>query len=110
MKPQNKRIAYVAWVNTDLTEGRGFQRPLYVARSRACVERLGKGKNVQGSDAAIIETEIFDLNGVTYGPIYLQHITREDIDIDNARIEREKIIDKARKLGLTEEEIKKIAK
>lgn len=60
---------YVAWVNSDLTEGRGYQRPLYVSESKAAVTRLGKGKSTQGCDAEVTQEVAVRIRGKWCAPV-----------------------------------------
>jgi len=44
---------YVAYVNSDLTEGRGSNIPIAVCMSPFLAEKAAKGKNTQGGDGAV---------------------------------------------------------
>ena len=102
--------AYVAWTNTDLTEGRGVIIPLSICKLKATAIRLGKGKNVQGCDCEITESELFYHDGKLYGPIHLIHPSAEDIAKDVIVTARDKALAKAKELGLTDEELNAIRK
>ena len=69
---------FVAYTNSDLTEGRGSSIPRFVCRSCSTAERLGQKIGVQGSDGDIKERQLFAVNGEWYGPIVLQEPTSED--------------------------------
>ena len=108
--PAKATIAYVAWTNTDLTEGRGGIIPLAICKLKATAIRLGKGKNVQGCDCEIRESELFYHDGKLYGPIHLIHPSAEDIAKDVIVTTRDKALAKAKELGLTDEEFNAIRK
>ncbi len=59
---------WVVWVNTDLTEGRGFQVPKAICCAEATARRLARGANVQGSDGVVSREPAFTVNGRPYGP------------------------------------------
>jgi hypothetical protein len=108
----NLRTAYVAWTNSDRTEGRGRRFPLVVCECRPTADRLSKGKYVQGTDCDVTEEDIFIHNGKTYGPIDLISPSEEDImaqrEIDarkRLKEKQEKILAKALALGLSKEDI-----
>jgi len=108
-----KQYAYVVWTNTDRTEGRGHEYPLEICKLESTAIRIGKGKyDVQGCDCPITKVRIFEYNRKHYGPIYLTGPSKEDLEIDEKlQKEREKqekrltILEKARSLGLSDEEI-----
>lgn len=108
-----KSTVYVAYVNTDLTEGKGYNIPFAVCRLKTTAIRLGKGKNVQGSDAIVKPVELIEIteNNVAdwYGPkkdcFHIHLPTHEDKIQDIQNQIQEKVVQKARKSGLTEEDI-----
>lgn len=102
---EKQRYAYVAWTNTDLTEGRGTEFPLAVCDKEATAIRLGKGGYVMGCDCDITKVEIIEHNGWTYGPVRLVHSTRED-DAEQVRLDAKAAAkEKAKAAGLTDAEI-----
>lgn len=103
---------FVVWTNTDRTEGRGAQYPLHVTKLKETAMRLARGAGVQGCDADVIEDVAYLINGVWYMPATVMAGTDEDRAKEHARLEKEKIeraartaLDKAAKLGLTDEDI-----
>jgi len=108
-KIEGTRKIFVAWVNSDLTEGKGYRIPLFICMSRTTAIRLGKGRNVLWSDAFIEEDKIFKIGGKWYGPCLIEHPSREDIEIDEISKRKEEIVAKAKKAGLTEDDLKIIA-
>lgn len=111
----DRRKAWIAWTNTDLTEGRGYPVPLCVCVSRFTAERLGAGKSVQGSDCRVEECKVFKDNDVWYGPIRLIYPSTEDQQKEKEyqsfckRMERhqrrDELIKKLRSMGITDDEI-----
>jgi len=86
---------YVVYVNSDLTEGRGFQYPIAICDNIYTARRLAKKKDVQGSDGSIHDDFIFKIEFVTdkgirvsrtYAPfssnVQLQRRTIADIDAE----------------------------
>lgn len=110
-----KATVYVAYVNSDLNEGRGRDIPFVVCELKETAIRLGKGKNVQGADARVRPVDLIEITnerGVSlwYAPV------RECIDIklpnksdkiqEGKRKMEEKIVQKAKDAGLSDEEIR----
>lgn len=61
--------AWVAWTNTDLTEGRGQSFPHVICEAQITAERMGKGHGVQGSDCYVSEEIVVRIdNGGWLGP------------------------------------------
>ena len=109
------KTLYVAFANTDRTEGRGYQYAYAVCTHAATAIRLGKGKDVQGSDCAVLEVEILEINGKWYTPkslVWIHEPSAEDLAEETAEKERNrqkelkaKAIQKAIDAGLNEQEI-----
>ena len=103
VKPYGK--CWVAWTNTDLTEGKGGQLPKAICKIEATARRLGKGGSVQGTDCSIEEVELFLYRGRVYGPVHVTFPTR----VEERQQERldvyESVVAKARELGLDPDEL-----
>lgn len=97
--------AYVVMQNTDLTEGRGYQRPIAISDSISAAKRIGRKNDTQGTDCQILECRIFRIDNIWYGPCSLVNPTPEDIHADKKLAFREETIKKAMHLGLTQAEI-----
>ena len=74
---------WIAWSNTDLSEGRGVEYPKYVCKIEATAKRLSKKLSVMGCDGAVTELPLISVyipgkGSRMYGPIYLQAATQED--------------------------------
>lgn len=105
MKVEDTKTVYVAWTNTDLTEGRGRQIPFAVCENIVTAERYGRGASVQGTDCAIEEDLMVKVDGKWLGPCRIISASEADIKEDNRRKARAAALAKAKKLGLTEKEI-----
>lgn len=101
---------WIVWGNTDLTEGRGDGYPLHLCERKSTAIRLSKKAYVQGTDAPVEEGKIYCIKGRWYGVTSTVIPTREDIELEKERIEREGIIEKAKQLGLSDVEIEKLSK
>lgn len=99
------KIVFVVWTNTDLTEGKGRQYPLYVCDSQTTALRLAKKQGVQGTDADVYDEEAYRINNKWYAPARIQAANLSDKKIDKDRQIREDTINKAKKLGLSNEDI-----
>lgn len=95
---------WVANVNSDLTEGRGYTYPLYVCASYETAVRLGKGKNVMGSDANVEKEIAIKHEGKWYIPGIIIAESDRDKALRIKREAKESALDKARQY-LSEEEI-----
>lgn len=97
--------AYAVYVNSDLTEGRGTDYPLYVCRFESTAIRLAKGKDVQGTNGSVKPVDVEFKNGRYYGPIRLIEPTYTDKTQEKLLEEKRLAVEKAKKLGLTDEEL-----
>lgn len=91
-KPEGKlnfteqKKVFAVYVNTDLTEGRGQECLIALTENKFTALRLGKGKDVQGSDARIVEKKMYFVPtdpvhrfmGEWYGPASFVHKPTED--------------------------------
>ena len=103
---------YVAFSNTDRTEGRGRQYPLLVTDTLETAERLTCGRYVMGSNCPISQYQAFKIGNWWYAPVDIHFESLEDRE---RRLHREKkelakkqlqiVLSRAVELGLTKEEI-----
>jgi len=106
MEIQDSKPVWVAWTNTDCTEGRGYRVPLHVAESYEAALRLGRRGSVQGSDCDVSECVAVKVNNTWLIP---GRIAPEDGTDKKARLVREAkelALENARKAGLSEDDIK----
>lgn len=106
MEIKDAKVVWVVWQNTDLTEGRGFEEPIRICDSYETAVRLGKGKNVQGSDCRVSKEPAFLIEGTSgwFSRVSIESESAEDRSNRMVREKREAILEKARQV-LTEEEI-----
>jgi hypothetical protein len=109
---KNEKQVWIAWINTDLTEGRGHMIPYAICELKVTAVRIGKGKNTQGSDAIITSfNAIYDHgNGYWLAPCRIVPPTEDDNLIDKTRNMKEQAIKKAKELGLSDEDIMALGK
>lgn len=105
MEIQNSKTVWVAWTNTDLTEGRGNQYPLCVAESKEAAERVGKNGGVMGSNCHVSAAIAVMVNNTWLIPGVIQKETKLDAALRLKREIREMAIAKAKAAGLSEDEI-----
>lgn len=100
---------WVVYTNTDNTEGRGWDYAIYHCDLESTAKRLAKGRYVQGSNSPIKKEKAYKIVNEWYYPgIRVQHPDKDDKKIQKLADEREAIIDKAKALGLSEDEIQKL--
>lgn len=104
-----KRI-YEVWINSDLTEGRGFPICISVCEKESTARRLGKGSNVQGSDAQVKEGVALKIRNKWYAPCRIISPTKVDDEMDKIIQAKKAAREKAKKAGLTDEEIKDLTR
>jgi len=85
------RIVFVAWVNTDLTEGRGAQIPLCICESKATAIRLGRAKDAQGTNASITKEIAIHINGKWHAPARI--VSPSSKDCEKRFLSGEKFLD-----------------
>lgn len=96
---------WVAWTNTDLTEGRGHRIPLAVCELETTAIRLGRKGSVMGSDCLVTkETAVF--SGGWLIPGVIQPATGADSAAQGALAARRSAEAKAKAAGLSDDEIK----
>lgn len=119
LKVRDTKEVFAVWTNTDLTEGRGDEFVFAFCEVEATANRLAKGRYVMGTDSRITKAKMLLIDNTWYAPYgngFITHPTNADIEEEKklnkereAKMLREKILDKARALGLTNEEIAALA-
>lgn len=110
---ENTKDVFVVWTNTDLTEGRGAEYAYAICRLEATAKRHAKGNYVMGTDCNITKEKMYRIGKRWYFPGGYEDLgTDEDkreedrlVKEREAKMRREKVLDKARALGLTDEDI-----
>lgn len=99
------RYAWAVFSNTDRTEGRGREYITCICDVAATAMRKAKGAGVQGMDADVRKIELVKHNNKWYGPVNIESPTHADIDAQ-VRIEiKNAALEKAKNLGLTDQDI-----
>lgn len=97
---------FIVWINTDLTEGRGYQIPKAICESRATALRISRKADVQGTDGTVSEFQAVKHMNNWCAPFQLVKTTpadkkvQEDLDIKAAALQR------ARDAGLSDDDLK----
>lgn len=99
------KLVWVAWNNTDLTEGRGAQYPEAVCELRATAKRLGKGRCVMGSDCPLEQCLVVRVDRKWLAPVLIHQPSEADRREESRRVEKQGIVEKAKQLGLSDAEI-----
>lgn len=103
-KPKTKTV-WIAWTNSDLTEGRGYSYPLAISESRACAIRLGRNCSVMGTDCYVEPFESHYIGGRWLAPVRFDTPEPIDIEDDKKHEARLKAIVAAKTAGLSDETI-----
>lgn len=103
-----KRKIYDVSTNTDLTEGRGSEYVKHTCALYSTAIRLARNQYVQGSDCPITVREV-DYDPATntyYGKISINLGTPADIAQEEKFTKLQAAVNRAKQLGLSEDEIK----
>ena len=104
----NRKTVWVAYTNTDCTEGRGYDFPIAACELEVTARRLARGRYVQGSDGPIRPVDLLEINGEWYAPsnaFYVKKPTRED-EKEQAKLDaKREALEKARAAGLTDADL-----
>ena len=102
---------WAVWTNSDLTEGRGREHVKYFCRTEATAKRLAKRGYVQGGDCPVKPVTVLFLDGKHVLPANLINVvepTEEDINAERRISVHRAALEKAKALGLSDDEIKAI--
>lgn len=103
-----KCTVWVAYTNTDCTEGRGHDVPIAVCAAEATALRLARKQYVQGSDGPVRTMELVKIDGKWYAPsaaIAVVEPTREDIAAQAVIDAKREAVAKAKAAGLTDADL-----
>ena len=110
---EGEKDLWAVWNNTDLTEGRGGMYIQYVCEAKATALRLAKKAGIQGGDADVIQVKAYLIDKNWYyrsRPVPPNDQDRIEekklIEAQLLKERREKVLQKAIQLGLSEEDIK----
>lgn len=99
------KVIYEVSTNDDLTEGRGGKVHVAYCENIFTAHRLSKGIGVQGGDGYIDEITTLFINGRWHAPISIRLPSDEDKARQILEDRVQTAVDKARKAGLSQEEI-----
>lgn len=109
MEINDEKDVYVVYTNTDCTEGRGYNYPLFVCELEATAIRLAKNNYIQGSNAPIYKEKAYKVNNTWVASVEIKKPTQEDLNTQAAIDKRKQLVEKAIAAGLTEEDIKMLS-
>ena len=112
-KDQTTKV-YAVWTNTDLTEGRGQEYVRWFCKLQSTALRLARGNYVQGTDCRVTEETILFRGGQWYAPSPMivdptpaDLLEERELEAERSRIlARNRALERARELGLSEDDIK----
>ena len=102
------KTVWVAYTNTDCTEGRGHDVPIAVCAAEATAIRLARKQYVQGSDGPVRSMELVNIDGKWYAPsaaIDIVSPSREDVAAQAAIDAKREAVAKAKAAGLTDADL-----
>lgn len=105
---EESKDVFVAWTNTDRTEGRGKRVPHAVAEIRETAERLGEGAHVQGTDCPVTKETAYKVEDGVMSYWLVPGKIMQPTEEDKERAEARAAEEKARELGMSEEDIQKL--
>lgn len=106
MEIQETKTVWVAWTNTDLTEGRGFVVPKAVCELETTAIRVGRRGSVMGSDCHVSEALAVKIKNQWYVPGIIIPAKKADKALQKEADAKREVIAKAKAAGLTDDDIK----
>lgn len=106
IKIQDIKDVWIAWTNTDCTEGRGRQIPRAVCATKATAIRMGKKGYIQGGDCPVKKGIAVRINDQWLTPGYIQEANNQDVTTQKRIDEKSAVLKKAKAAGLTETDLK----
>lgn len=102
------RTVWVAFTNSDCTEGRGHDLPIAVCDIEATALRRAKHQYVQGSDGPVRPMEMIKADGKWYVPavaVQIEQATDQDRATQRALDAKRAALAKAKAAGLSDDEL-----
>lgn len=103
-----QKTVWVAYTNTDLTEGRGYDVPIAVCEAKFTAVRLARKKYVQGGDGPVRAIDMLKVDDKWYVPsaaIYIVSPTTEDAAAQKAMEAKSQALAKVMAAGLTDDDL-----
>ncbi|MAB96969.1 MAG: hypothetical protein CMK71_02730 [Pseudomonadaceae bacterium] len=110
MTDMKAKQVWVVYQNTDLPEGRGRELPIAVCESQSTALRLAKNKGVMGSNASVIERQAIFQCGEWLAPVQIIEPSDKEVEADRRMADFNAVIEKAKALGLTIEDLKTLSR
>lgn len=82
--------------------------PIAVCKMKTTAIRLARGRYVQGSNGPVRPMNLIQVDGNWYAPTALVNViepSKEDLEAHEAAERRHAVLEKAKSLGLTDEDI-----
>lgn len=105
MEVEKTKPIFIAWTNTDTTEGKGQQIPLAVCWSYFTAKRMGERGGVQGCNSEITEDKAMFIDGKWRVPGRIHNMSTEDSTNDKNMQVHLAAVQKAKDAGLSDEDI-----
>lgn len=110
---EDAMFVYVAWTNTDCTEGRGKSVPYAVCTAESTARRLGKERGIQGSDCPVTQEIAVRVKGSLWLAPCEIHYPNDADAREEKRLEakrqaeqrKHEALERAREAGLSDEDI-----
>jgi hypothetical protein len=106
MSDFEQKTVWVAWTNTDLTEGKGFRVPLVACELRSTAVRMGKKGSVMGSDCEVTEETALKRQGTWLVPGRIYPATRLDRELQKAADDKAAALQRAKQAGLSDDDLR----
>lgn len=106
MQTEEKVTVWAVMSNTDLTEGRGREYVKEYCETRSTAVRRGKNGYVQGTHCPVSPVTAFRIGNTYYAPMTITLATPEDHKLEEEINKKILILEKAKALGLSEQELK----
>lgn len=104
------RLGYVSWSNTNCTDGYGSLLPIGHSFCEATADRLGRKQGVQGCDCDTTQVTMYKIGADWYGPVYMNQPSLEDEARQTKEDDKKAATERAKSLGLTDDEIKALSR
>lgn len=103
---------FVAYTNSDLTEGKGTDIPIAVCKLESTAKRLANKRYVQGSNGPVRKIDLKWIDGHWYGKsndcFLITYPTREDEKAQELQDKRTTIIQRIKATGVSDDDLKLI--
>lgn len=104
-KIESTKDVWVAWTNSNLTDGYGREKPLAICEYKSTANRLGKKGYVQGTDCPVKREKAAYLFGRWMSCVDIIKPSDEDLKVQQSDDAMAAAEQKAMELGLSAEEV-----